>query len=160
MITRLRVKNFKALRDVDIELTPIHVLIGPNDSGKTSILDALAALCRSVDHDLADAFLGAWKGTELVWNGRPDLPVRIAVDFDNDAVSAYGMDVLFARRGRQAKITEEGFKGQVSCVFHDPPASDTFVGSTRVRYQSEGPGYPDLHSDKWQTRYNRKLWME
>ena len=68
MITRLRVKNFKALRDVEVQLTPIHVLIGPNDSGKTSILDALAALCRSVDHDLTEAFLGSWKGTELVWN--------------------------------------------------------------------------------------------
>ena len=66
MIKRLRVKNFKALRDIEIELTPIHVLIGPNDSGKTSILDVLAALCRSVDHDLAQAFLGSWKGRELV----------------------------------------------------------------------------------------------
>ncbi len=69
MITKLKVKNFKALRDIAIELTPIHVLIGPNDSGKTSILDVLAALCRSVDHDLAQAFLGSWKGRELVWEG-------------------------------------------------------------------------------------------
>ena len=68
MITKLRVKNFKALRDVEISLTPIHVLIGPNDSGKTSILDAIAALCRSVDHGLADAFLGSWKGRELIWH--------------------------------------------------------------------------------------------
>jgi len=150
MIKRLRVRNFKALRDVDIKLTPIHVLIGPNDSGKTSILDALAALCRSVDHDLADAFLGAWKGTELVRNGQPDLSVSIAVDFDSDVITAYRIDVLFARRGRQAKITEEGFKkGRAGTVFQDPPASDIFVGSTRVRYQSEGPGYPDIHSDKW-----------
>ncbi len=152
MIKRLRVRNFKALRDVDIKLTPVHVLIGPNDSGKTSILDALAALCRSVDHDLADAFLGAWKGTELVRNGQPDLSVSIAVDFDSDVITAYRIDVLFARRGRQAKITEEGFKkGRAGPVFHDPPASDIFVGSTRVRYQSEGPGYPDIHSDKWHT---------
>ncbi|MGE5297452.1 MAG: AAA family ATPase, partial [Solirubrobacterales bacterium] len=69
MIKRLKVKNFKALRDVEIELTPIHVLIGPNDSGKTSILDALAALCRSVDHNLADAFPGSWRDRELVWAG-------------------------------------------------------------------------------------------
>ena len=44
MITRFGVKNFKALRDVELELTPLHVLIGPNDSGKTSILQALAAV--------------------------------------------------------------------------------------------------------------------
>jgi AAA15 family ATPase/GTPase len=40
MITRFRVRNYKALRDVTLDLTPIHVLIGPNDSGKTSILEA------------------------------------------------------------------------------------------------------------------------
>lgn len=102
MIKRLRVKNFKALRNVEIELTPIHVLIGPNDSGKTSILDALAALCRSVDHELAEAFLGAWKGTELVWEGQPDLPVSIEVDFDNDVVLGYEIAVHFGAYNRQA----------------------------------------------------------
>jgi len=101
MITRLRVKNFKALRDVDIALTPIHVLIGPNDSGKTSILDALAALCRSTDHDMTEAFLGSWKGSELVWSGRADLSVLIDVDFDNDIVAGYWTRVDFGPQGRK-----------------------------------------------------------
>jgi predicted ATPase len=87
MITKLKVKNFKALRDVEIDLTPIHVLIGPNDSGKTSILDALAALCRSVNHKLAQAFLGSWKGTELVWKGQSRLSVTIEADFDHWLIS-------------------------------------------------------------------------
>jgi len=107
MIKRLRVKNFKALRDIEVELTPIHVLIGPNDSGKTSILDVIAALCRSVDHPLAQAFLGSWKDTELVWNGHPDLPVRIEVDFDNDAITGYGISVQFGMRGRKASMMKE-----------------------------------------------------
>jgi predicted ATPase len=101
MITRLRVKNFKALRDVEVNLTPIHVLIGPNDSGKTSILDALAAICRSVDHDLPEAFLGSWKGTELVWAGKPNLPVSIEVDFDDDVVSGYSTTIRFETQDRQ-----------------------------------------------------------
>jgi predicted ATPase len=102
MIKRLRIKNFKALRDVDIELTPIHVLIGPNDSGKTSILDALAALCRSIDHNLADAFLGSWTNTELVWAGKPSLLVTIEADFDDETISGYTMDVRFGQGGRLA----------------------------------------------------------
>ena len=43
MIEKVRIQNYKALRNVTLELTPIHVLIGPNDSGKTSILEAVAA---------------------------------------------------------------------------------------------------------------------
>ncbi|MEN6333623.1 MAG: AAA family ATPase, partial [Phycisphaerales bacterium] len=123
MIKRLRVKNFKALRDVEIELTPIHVLIGPNDSGKTSIMDALAAICRSVDHDLTDAFLGFWKGSELVWTGQPDVAVSIIVSFDNDVIAEYGLDVWFAARGKKAKVGTEIIR------MHDTPSAWQVHGS-------------------------------
>jgi hypothetical protein len=42
MLTSLRVKNFKRLNDVEIELGNAVVLIGPNNSGKTTALQALA----------------------------------------------------------------------------------------------------------------------
>lgn len=42
MITRVRVRNFKRFEDVDIELGKNVVLIGPNNSGKTTFLQALA----------------------------------------------------------------------------------------------------------------------
>lgn len=41
MLTRLRVKNFKKLDEIDIELDKSVVLIGPNNSGKTAALQAL-----------------------------------------------------------------------------------------------------------------------
>ncbi|TET21834.1 MAG: AAA family ATPase [Candidatus Stahlbacteria bacterium] len=42
MLTRFKIKNFKKLDDVDIELGKSVVLIGPNNSGKTAALQALA----------------------------------------------------------------------------------------------------------------------
>lgn len=42
MLTSLRVKNFKRLDDVEVELGQTVVLIGPNNSGKTTALQALA----------------------------------------------------------------------------------------------------------------------
>ena len=66
MITRFHVQNYKALRDVTLDLTPMHVLIGPNDAGKTSILEAITALCRSVDYPLNQAFTGSWQDSDLV----------------------------------------------------------------------------------------------
>ena len=41
MLSRLRVKNFKTLEDIDIELGQSVVFIGPNNAGKTSALQAL-----------------------------------------------------------------------------------------------------------------------
>lgn len=42
MLTHLRIKNFKRLQDVEIELGETVVFIGPNNSGKTTALQALA----------------------------------------------------------------------------------------------------------------------
>ena len=42
MLTRIRIKNFKRFQDVDFDLGQTVVLIGPNNSGKTTALQALA----------------------------------------------------------------------------------------------------------------------
>lgn len=42
MLTRLRIRNFKRLGDVDVELGKNVVFIGPNNSGKTTALQALS----------------------------------------------------------------------------------------------------------------------
>ena len=44
MITHLHIQNFKCLRDVQVDLAPFTILIGPNDSGKSSLLDAVQFL--------------------------------------------------------------------------------------------------------------------
>ena len=47
MISKLSVRNFKSLRDVQIDLQPFTMFVGANGSGKSSILQALDFLCRS-----------------------------------------------------------------------------------------------------------------
>jgi predicted ATPase len=42
VLTRLRVRKFKVFSDADIELGPVTVLCGPNNSGKTAALQAIA----------------------------------------------------------------------------------------------------------------------
>ncbi len=42
MLTKLRIRNFKQFEDVEIELGQSVVFIGPNNSGKTTALQALA----------------------------------------------------------------------------------------------------------------------
>ena len=47
MISKVSIRNFKCLRDVQIELERFTVFVGPNASGKSSILQGLNLLCRS-----------------------------------------------------------------------------------------------------------------
>src|SRR5712671_196689 len=67
VMTRFGVTNYKCLEHVDIPLTPIHVIIGQNDAGKTSLLEAMLAFFRSSQQKLQQAFPGKWKGDELVF---------------------------------------------------------------------------------------------
>ncbi len=48
VITRLEIENFKAIKKVAVDLTPLTVLVGPNDSGKSTLLQVLEMLARSV----------------------------------------------------------------------------------------------------------------
>ncbi len=47
MISKASIHNFKCLRDVQIDLERFTIFVGPNASGKSSILQALNLLCRS-----------------------------------------------------------------------------------------------------------------
>ena len=85
MIERLRIENFKALREAEVQLTPLHLLIGQNDSGKTSVLQALAAVCRSIDHEAPACFLGRWQGRELVHWGIEKPEVQLSVRVSEEA---------------------------------------------------------------------------
>lgn len=49
MIEVVRFRNFKALRKVDVTLGRFTVLVGPNASGKTSVLDGLMYLAKLIN---------------------------------------------------------------------------------------------------------------
>ena len=44
MIHSLRARNYGCLLDVDVSLSPLHAFVGPNDSGKSTLLNALRTL--------------------------------------------------------------------------------------------------------------------
>lgn len=46
MIDKVHIKNFKCLRDLDLEFKKLTILMGPNNSGKSTVLQALAFLAQ------------------------------------------------------------------------------------------------------------------
>jgi len=80
-MSRFGVKNYKCLADVDIPLTPIHVLIGENDAGKTSVLEAISALYASPHEKLKYLFPEPWDGRELVLHGVKDPRLSLAAEW-------------------------------------------------------------------------------
>ena len=64
-VTRIRARNFRSLAHVDLPLQPLNVLIGPNGSGKTNVLNVLRFLATMVKFDLVAA-LDDWNGFDHI----------------------------------------------------------------------------------------------
>lgn len=56
MIERISFQNFKALRDVTVPLAPLTLIVGPNASGKTSILEGMHHLSQLAEAPPGAAF--------------------------------------------------------------------------------------------------------
>lgn len=54
-LMRLRARNFRSLKDVEVQLQPLNVLVGPNGAGKSNLLDVIAFLGDSGREDLGPA---------------------------------------------------------------------------------------------------------
>ena len=44
MLTSISVRNFKQFEDITVDLDDVVVFVGPNDSGKTTALQALSVV--------------------------------------------------------------------------------------------------------------------
>lgn len=41
LIDKIRIKNFRSLRNIEVDLRPVTLLVGANNAGKTTFLRAL-----------------------------------------------------------------------------------------------------------------------
>jgi predicted ATPase len=156
MITRFRVCNYKALRDVTLALSPVHVLIGPNDSGKTSIMEALSALCRSVDHQLTDAFTGPWQGLDLVWQRDETKTIDFEVDVELDETSfRYELSCRPVPSGRGMRIDKENV---VSGNRQDALSARGHSGTQVWRTLSQGEAATDEIRSAYKACSRRAEW--
>jgi predicted ATPase len=67
MINRIHIKNFKCLLDVDVPLGAFNILIGPNDSGKSSFLEAIRLLGQTARQPFVQVFTDPLSLENLVW---------------------------------------------------------------------------------------------
>ena len=89
MISRIAIKNFRSLKDVELRPGPLTILIGPNGSGKSNILDALKFL-KEIHSDPRSREMvtnsqleerGGYK--QVVWGGLTDEKIEFEVEFSN-----------------------------------------------------------------------------
>jgi hypothetical protein len=92
LITRLVVKNYRSLADIDVALSPLTVLVGQNGTGKSNLIDVL----RFVRDALTDGFESALESRggfddTRCWFADEHEDVSIQLDFSTpDCSGEYG----------------------------------------------------------------------
>ena len=71
-LTRLRVKNYRCLADLSVEIGPLNVLFGPNGAGKSAFLDTIWFVrdCAIRGVDMASSVRS--HGIGILWDGAPE----------------------------------------------------------------------------------------
>lgn len=84
MLTKIRAKNFKSLRDVTLELGQRNVLVGANMAGKSNVMDMFRFIYdmtfpRPGGMGLADAFFSRGGFSEVLWKGGDEGVIELSL---------------------------------------------------------------------------------
>jgi predicted ATPase len=141
-ISRLRLNNYKSIAQCDVRLGPLTILVGPNGSGKTNLLDALEFLCRAVATSPNQA-LEERGGLETVLRHVPERTSSFSIGVEAsvpwwpaapETVASYEIEIGRAQDGaRGAVVLHE------SCVLRGPGGTAKFfAGNGRADVTAEG----------------------
>ena len=109
-LTKLKIDNFKSLKDFEISLNQFNVLIGPNGSGKTNVLESfkLAVLCMSPQRAPAYPFAD-WGGyRNIVWSGNEHEPISFRIGYSIDGYDVDYSSTIAGPNNNRLDILEEG----------------------------------------------------
>jgi len=94
-LRRLRIKNFRSIHDLTLDFSNFTVFIGRNNSGKTSILEAIRIVFENLDQntvktvkyedlpkDVKEQILGLW----FFRNRRNPIEIQALVELDGNEV--------------------------------------------------------------------------
>lgn len=125
-VTKLYVRNFKRFEAAVFELGPFNVVVGPNNSGKSTLLQAMALLqfCvrstlqkRNSSYELTNISLGQeefavipaaepldlWKDRKAQKGGK-HIKVEIEAELSNETVVVFLIDLTYNRFGIQPEL--------------------------------------------------------
>ena len=85
-LTKMSVRNYRALADVQLELRPINVVFGPNGAGKSTLLDSLYFFRDCAIRGVEVASSERDHGIGILWDGALE-DGRVSVEIADDNVS-------------------------------------------------------------------------
>ena len=131
-IESLRVQNLFSFGEngADVELGPLNILIGPNASGKSNLIEAIGLL-KGLPDDFAEAVAGAGGISDCLWKGTPNPTATIDATFNLRRV----------KKSVRYQLSFTGRKGKVAII--DEKVTSVSPSEAFLAYQK---GRPTIYS--------------
>ncbi len=146
-LTRIGVKNFRCIQDMELDLPPLTVVIGPNGAGKTTFLHCLRMLGRLASGRLNESFTeyGGFDAS-FFWNSDERF---MGFDTAAEADGAFlEYSILLRREGTAYYVPIEQVKRKASRHNDSQKPREAFVlplqippGQTPIAQKTAEPGY-------------------
>ena len=149
MIKKLKIKNYKSLKDVELKLEKFNVLIGPNASGKSNLLDCLAFVSE-LTQDNVYRDLGDRGGYERVVFGGEKENIEISFEFVLDSKASEFLISLSESGVVEEELSIEGEKiierhsGKIANRLFTKPSGKEYAEFTVNNWDSAIKEYPEL----------------
>jgi predicted ATPase len=111
MITSIQLRNFKGHRDTIVQLGQLTVLVGPNGSGKTSVLQALGLMAQLMDNPPGNVLCGHLDPRDLI---RRESTVPMTISLQGRASAHYlriSVEWPVAHQGDDEATLQQIFEG-------------------------------------------------
>ena len=132
MIPKLTIRNFKSIRELDLDCRRVNLFIGEPNAGKTNILEALGLWCPGVHSELRSV-CRAENVSELFFDQNTEEPI------DVDLGKA-GLQLIKCDGGATLCFPERFPAPEYEdCVEHVPLNDDLNSNLQRQRYRVDGP---------------------
>lgn len=98
--SRISIRNYRAIRELDLDLGPITCLFGPNGAGKTTLLDAVEFIRDFVSTNAPSAYLLHGGAQSFRPNAVEGLPVTFVALGTKSLEYSVGVDGISAMTGK------------------------------------------------------------
>jgi predicted ATPase len=123
-IKKLHIENFRGIEEsIDVDIKPITIFVGPNSSGKSSCIHALACLSQTIkiiadkrplvlDDEFADVHLGRF--IEVIHSKSYQDQIGLGISLDNVELQDVEIEV---KEDGSKKVKRESIKGNLKCFY-------------------------------------------
>jgi len=141
-LQRIILRNYKSIRNCDVALGPLALLVGPNGSGKSNFLDAIRFVADSLRTSMKESVTQRGGVGNLFWRGAEDsdhFDIQLQIALPSGGKASY--DLTVGAFGQLHAIEKE------CCTVHMPGASETAFrvekGKLKATTFSQPPPAPE-----------------